>query len=102
MDFSRIPLPGLQCLVSGATLAPVENISCSMPVPLVFIPLVLGAAGAIAGIVLAPFVALAAVGVAGFGAAGAIVGIVLTPFVAHAAVGVVGFGAAGPVAGVPR
>ncbi len=48
-----------------------------MPVPLGFIPLVLGAAGATAGVV-------------------------LTPIVAPAALGVVGFSAAGPVAGEPR
>jgi len=80
VDFSRIPLPGLQCLclVSGATLAPVENASCFL-VHLDFLPLVIGTA-----------------------VTGATAGIFLTPIVAPAVLGMVGFGAGGTVAGEPR
>ncbi len=45
-----------------------------MPVPLDFMPLVLGAAGATVGVVLTPIVAPAALGVVGFGAAGPVAG----------------------------
>ncbi len=45
-----------------------------MPVSLVFIPLVLGAAGATAGVVLTPIVGPAVLGVVGFGAAGPVAG----------------------------
>ncbi len=45
-----------------------------MPVPLVFVPLVWGAACATAGVVLTPIVAPAALGVVGFSAAGPVAG----------------------------